>query len=1187
MRLIKFVIVLVFCSTLFSESITYKPDKQLTIRKDREGYSQINLSESFIITEPGKPQLPSVSLRFFLEPGQKLTKVSIKNITTTLIDSNVRIKPITAPYPISYQGEINQPVENRQIYLSDTDYPEQIITHFETQYLRGHSIGIINFIPFSYNPVQKTLVFAENIEFEYSAEETDESAEVFGMNYRELMPEQVSSLQSIQKQEVLNQYPQINTQRNGDNRLVIITGQTYSNNFTTFLNFKIKQGYNPLLITTEEIYSNYTGSDNQDKIRNFIRHAYQNLGTDYVILGGDADPTTNIVPCRGFSVTAGETIDHNIPSDLYYAALDRVGDGTGPDWNIDNDTYWGEAGEADYLPEIAVGRLCADTDTEFQNALNKQMMYQENPVNADLEKALMVGENLNNDPVTWGGTYKDEIKNGGTYNGYTTAGFPARFTVSTLYDRDTNPDWAWTDLRTSMNNGLNIINHLGHSNTSYNMRFDTSFVTNDNLTSNGTNHNFFIVYSQGCYPAAFDNRNDSGNYSSTDCIVEAFTTITNGCVAFIGNSRYGWYIPGGTNSSSQYLDRQFFDALFAEGFYHIGNVNNDSKIDGASQCASDDWFRWTFYEVNLFGDPTLLIWTDNTATVAASVQHAATMLTDDMSFTVTTNKPNSLVGLSMNNSHIGSAYTNGAGVAVITIDNHPQTTGTMTVCVTAHNCAITESTVQILEYNPDITVNPAAINRTLSNQANTQVSVSLGNIGHSQSTLRYNASIIYDDERELIEKQAVAMRIKKQIAETKYKPNAEEISIMREVENHRDPVLNREGREEVTCYPISANYNTGSTTSSSKTQTSLIYGNGASADAGWMKFDISSIPQGSDITAINFNFYVNATNYPYWSVTPVTINPVTATAAQLFADISGEADAGYYCHQDESSTYSAGWHELVLGGNANTDLNSQLAAGWFAVGVYDRDSGTSFYIRMDGWNQANRPYIVVEYTPANPSLSTPTANENLLVGQNYNITWSNITYPAQIRIQYSVDGGTSWQDIIGVTNNDGNHSWTVNSFITNQGLIRLCSTDGATVYDVSDNYFRIGFLSVSPISGNVTYGNQGTLTTGLFSGNLPANTYTANISISSNDPDESPYIVPVSLQVTGGTLESPEVNISISNGSALLTWAAVQGATGYNIYRSTSADGTFTKLNSSPITQLQYTDSLSGQTKVFYQVTAQ
>lgn len=54
-----------------------------------------------------------------------------------------------------------------------------------------------------------------------------------------------------------------------------------------------------------------------------------------------------------------------------------------------------------------------------------------------------------------------------------------------------------------------------------------------------------------------------------------------------------------------------------------------------------------------------------------------------------------------------------------------------------------------------------------------------------------------------------------------------------------------------------------------------------------------------------------------------------------------------------------------------------------------------------------------------------------------------------------------------------------------------------------------------------------------------------------------------------------------------LSWTAVTGATAYNIYRSATADGQYTKINSSQITAASYADTgLSSSTTYFYKVTA-
>ena len=62
-----------------------------------------------------------------------------------------------------------------------------------------------------------------------------------------------------------------------------------------------------------------------------------------------------------------------------------------------------------------------------------------------------------------------------------------------------------------------------------------------------------------------------------------------------------------------------------------------------------------------------------------------------------------------------------------------------------------------------------------------------------------------------------------------------------------------------------------------------------------------------------------------------------------------------------------------------------------------------------------------------------------------------------------------------------------------------------------------------------------------------------------------------------------------SQSGIALTWTAsnATGLTGYNVYRSTTAGGTYTKLNSTPVTPASYNDTTApaGATS-YYQVTA-
>ena len=220
---------------------------------------------------------------------------------------------------------------------------------------------------------------------------------------------------------------------------------------------------------------------------------------------------------------------------------------------------------------------------------------------------------------------------------------------------------------------------------------------------------------------------------------------------------------------------------------------------------------------------------------------------------------------------------------------------------------------------------------------------------------------------------------------------------------------NAAGKALATVYPVNAGYNTGTTTSAAKTQTSLVKGY-PTKEAGWMKFDLSSIPDGSTINSVEFHGYVNAANYPYWNINPVTNDPVTASSSVLYNDIIAESAAGYYLYRSEASTYTTGWKVHTLGVNANANLQAALIQNWFAIGIMDRDVSSSYYIGFDGWNETNKPYLVIDYTfvPAytwlkvNGSGSTsgtvqPAGNQQVSVGFDAGTLGSG-TYNANIRI---------------------------------------------------------------------------------------------------------------------------------------------------------------------------------------------
>lgn len=646
----------------------------------------------------GEPLMPFFNVNLLVPQGEVITAVNIIDVIMWDQSQELNIKPASKPFPISKPAKNYTVTPNTDIYLSDAAYPANRVDHVETGFLAGHSIGTFTICPLEWTPSTKTASFIKEIIVEVVTEKDSKATEISrDAKNNTIVRSRLEAL--VENPEDIDSYA-YNTAKDGeDTDLLIITNQTLQADFEAYATFKKSLGFYTEIVTVEDIYNNYDGQDNQEKIRNCIIDYYTNHNLQFVILGGDSDPNQSnhyIVPHRG--MYAQDELD--IPSDLYYCCLDGS-------WNNDGDNKWGEANETDLFAEVLIGRFCVDNADEINNLAQKNIMYQTAPVLEDLEKGLMLGELLDNNP-TYGGNYKDEIMNGSSANGYTTTGFADNFVVETIYDRDQN--WnKYTIFDKFNNDGIHLMNHLGHSFTDYNMKMYCSDVTLSNFTNDGETRGFVIGYSQGCYNGAFDNRGTSaGNYSYTDSFAEYITNLERAEVACIANSRYGWYMPSSTNSSSQLYDREFFDALFGEGITMIGAMNADSKEDNPGMFNGSDNYRWVAYEANLFGDPTLDIWTAQPQDITAALPESVIIGSSEIEFQI--GIAGARIGVMQNGELIGRDVTNEDGDVTISLLAPISTTDPLTASVIAHNYNRLEQEMIIISDQPYVIYNEHLIN---------------------------------------------------------------------------------------------------------------------------------------------------------------------------------------------------------------------------------------------------------------------------------------------------------------------------------------------------------------------------------------------------------------------------------------------------------------------------------------------
>lgn len=414
---------------------------------------------------------------------------------------------------------------------------------------------------------------------------------------------------------------------------LIITNAEMASEFERLALFKRSLGYTCEVKLVEDIETEQAGIDLQEKIRNYLKTAY-NDGADWLLIGGDE----TIVPVRGLyaaNTNQPAPYDYVHASDLYYADL------TGQ-WDVDGDGVWGEPSHdnPDLQPELLVGRLPVRDSQEAKIVIDKSIAYESGAViEGDfINKALIASSDQMRD---WNlGQGQDSL-----IAGY----FPENIDVDlgSMAEAPSGIDVSPTgpyavDYIEHYSEGWNFAVVLAHGacegfvtkSSGYN-NWPKTFVWGgevvnpnygylDDLTNYGQAG---IFYSVACSQGGFDLDNSPRN--SGRCVAETMLILENrGACAFIGNTRYGWV------SSSYKLGQDFIDYIY----------NNDNRLGPANLYSKLNYshYRDLNYGLNLFGDPALAVWTE--APLDLAVDRPENISPGENSFNVSVNYNGQPVG---------------------------------------------------------------------------------------------------------------------------------------------------------------------------------------------------------------------------------------------------------------------------------------------------------------------------------------------------------------------------------------------------------------------------------------------------------------------------------------------------------------------------------------------------------------
>ncbi|MBN2477231.1 MAG: tandem-95 repeat protein [Pirellulales bacterium] len=538
---------------------------------------------------PGDPIVPSRTSHILLPPGTRIASVAVRPATPEVIATGADLAAAPPDTPTGVEPDFTDQTATKSFSSGVT---------FETQFLRGYSIGVLQVFPVAFEAGSGTVSFCDEIEVTVTTTVVDPPAI---LPVRRCDDDWRQTLDLVDNDSAIGRYGALlagSARFNGETfpagkaavaggsassgslppggpyEYIVVAPEELAGAFQPLVEHKIARGLDATVVTTEYIQANFHSpydaeDDLAGKVRAFLAEAYLVWNTEWVLLGGDTDVAGS--PYRYVRVEAnGE--DKTFLSDMYFACLDGpYNDMHDVDWAQDNDGIGG--GDVDRMPDVYVGRAPASNVEEVATFVRKTILYETTPP-PNATTGLWLGEKLYSEPITWGAASNDAICGGVV---------PEDYAAQVLYQRDGS--YGRDQVMAALNAEPNFVHHLGHANAGSNAKLSPSD------PSRLTNEHPYLFYSQGCLSGAFQ-------YES---MAEAHTVQADGAaVAAILNTHYGWYSPGGIPGGSHWWAWEFFDALFAEHRLHLGEAHFDAKIDRSSQSGTG---RWVFYSSTLFGDP--------------------------------------------------------------------------------------------------------------------------------------------------------------------------------------------------------------------------------------------------------------------------------------------------------------------------------------------------------------------------------------------------------------------------------------------------------------------------------------------------------------------------------------------------------------------------------------------------------
>jgi hypothetical protein len=551
------------------ENVEYRIEKY-------QGYDRLILTGGRYANPPGAPELPVLASSFSLPAGQYIKSVRISEEKYEELNGRFHIYPQQRSWAIDEIPQFTLP--DSAYYNCQNLYPRSTITNYHTGNLRGCRIGRLSYAPFRYNPKTGQLYILTKLSIEletgYRADcfepwrQTALSREIFERIARSFIgPGPAFFPGRIEGNPEDLRPADLPTLLGPPVDLLIITNDSLAAVFELYARFKKMYGFNSAIRTMNWIRNRYSGFDDAERVRNFIKDAVEKWGVGFVLLGGDVPE----VPVR---VVRMEPLLQEGPAyiatDLYYSDLDG-------NWNFDGDEYFGEIEDSlDLYPDVLVGRVTARSDSDVINYLDKVRDYLQPQVFRHYTRSLYVSADWSDS-----GDARAAASQLATH-------MPHYF--DTLFINEV----ALQEFKDTLYSDWAIIHILVHGDVNqFRLRTSPRVLVNnfffDSLAGAGIIHPLMLIVS--CYTGPFDR----------DCLGEHWVMNPHaGGIGYIGPSY-----------SSSAREQMAYNFILSDSILSLpmAGALAYAKIYWIPEShTTNSWCRSYQFSLNLLGDPSITLW---------------------------------------------------------------------------------------------------------------------------------------------------------------------------------------------------------------------------------------------------------------------------------------------------------------------------------------------------------------------------------------------------------------------------------------------------------------------------------------------------------------------------------------------------------------------------------------------------